>query len=109
MILSEVLSHLCPGAEWSINDESYDTLIWHSDGSQPSLQECENAWQEIKTLVALRPVRYKRDKLLSDCDWTQIPDAPVDAKAWALYRQELRDLPANTKDPRHPVWPIVPS
>jgi len=33
----------------------------------------------------------------------------LDHAAWAAYRQALRDLPANTADPRNPVWPIPPA
>ena len=53
--------------------------------------------------------RNKRDIELQLSDWTQVPDAPVDQQAWATYRQELRDLPDNTTDPRNPVWPTKPS
>ena len=53
-------------------------------------------------------MRQKRNALLSACDWTQVPDAPVDRAAWAEYRQALRDLPANTTDPRNPNWPTTP-
>ena len=50
-----------------------------------------------------------RNSLLQSTDWTQVPDAPVDQQAWATYRQELRDLPDNTEDPRNPVWPTKPN
>ena len=53
--------------------------------------------------------RNKRDIDLQLSDWTQVPDAPVDQQAWATYRQELRDLPDNTEDPRNPVWPTKPA
>lgn len=54
-------------------------------------------------------LRSERNRLLSVSDWTQVADAPVDAAAWATYRQELRNLPANTTDPMNPVWPIPPT
>ena len=50
-----------------------------------------------------------RNRLLQSSDWTQVSDAPVDHAAWATYRQELRDLPENTEDPRNPVWPTRPN
>ena len=53
-------------------------------------------------------LRRKRASMLSHSDWTQVPDAPVDREAWAAYRQALRDLPANTTDPRNPDWPVQP-
>ena len=57
---------------------------------------------------SLRKLRERRNSLLQATDWTQVPDAPVDHAAWATYRQELRDLPANTEDPRNVVWPDRP-
>lgn len=57
---------------------------------------------------AMSAVREHRNALLNASDWTQIPDAPVDASVWAEYRQELRDLPNNIKDPKNPVWPTPP-
>ena len=53
-------------------------------------------------------LRMRRSGMLKDTDWTQVPDAPVDQAAWAAYRQQLRDLPANTVDPANPVWPDPP-
>ena len=37
--------------------------------------------------------RAKRNSLLNQSDWSQLPDANVDKTAWATYRQALRDLP----------------
>lgn len=63
-------------------------------------------------------LRIMRDQLLSNCDWTQIPDAPLTETqkvAWQTYRQQLRDLPENIQDPKplvldssHSDWPISP-
>ncbi|MDT8447345.1 MAG: phage tail assembly chaperone [bacterium] len=39
-----------------------------------------------------------RGEKLLDCDWTQLPDAPITPdmqSEWAVYRQQLRDLPAS--------------
>mgnify|MGYP006272683077 CR=1 FL=1 len=46
----------------------------------------------------LSNVRNQRDQMLSQSDWTQMPDSPLSAEQkaeWAAYRQQLRDLPAN--------------
>ena len=50
--------------------------------------------------------RSKRNQLLEDSDWTQIPDAPVDQAAWKLYRQELRDITDQPGFPTTVVWPV---
>lgn len=51
--------------------------------------------------------RAERDMLLKLCDWTQLPDTLPGAKAqkaaWALYRQQLRDLDMTATD-----WPVAP-
>jgi len=66
-------------------------------------------WKELRSL---------RDRKLTECDWTQIPDAPLTEEhkdAWKNYRQALRDLPKNITDPKVLVndssdsgWPIEP-
>lgn len=39
-------------------------------------------------------IRLWRNVELSQTDWTQLVDSPVNKLAWAEYRQALRDLPA---------------
>jgi hypothetical protein len=68
--------------------------------SEIDAAEIEEAWPEL---------RRERNRRLSVSDWTQTMDAPVDRAAWAAYRQTLRDLPANTADPRAPQWPSPPA
>lgn len=64
--------------------------------------------EERDKAAALDFLRMKRNRLLAATDWTQNLGAPVDQLAWRDYRQALRDLPANTADPRYPVWPKQP-
>ena len=53
-------------------------------------------------------VRADRNARLTACDWTQLADAPVDDLAWAIYRQGLRDVPAQSGFPWEVSWPEVP-
>ena len=62
---------------------------------------------DAMTAAQWESVRAERNKKLADCDWTQLPDAPVDAAAWAAYRQELRDITTQT-DPFNITWPTEP-
>jgi hypothetical protein len=50
--------------------------------------------EEVPNDWWLERMRSERNRLLTHSDWTQVADAPVDADAWATYRQELRDFPA---------------
>ena len=54
--------------------------------------------------------RDKRNTLLTETDWTQVADAPVDATAWATYRQALRDITTHTNFPNleDADWPTKP-
>ena len=53
-------------------------------------------------------IRAERNRLLVASDWTQLPDAPADAAAWATYRQALRDVTTQA-NPFAIVWPESPS
>ncbi len=67
----------------------------------------EQAWQDL---------RSRRNQLLRDSDWTQMPDSPLAQEArliWSEYRQKLRDLPkevtvTSLQDFDSLSWPIKP-
>lgn len=61
-----------------------------------------------RTADAASAIRYERNQLLSACDWTQLPDAPADAAAWATYRQALRDISSQAGFPWNVIWPTEP-
>ena len=68
-----------------------------------AIEASRDYWKELRRL---------RDQKLTQCDWTQIADVPLAEEqktAWATYRQALRDVPANTEDPKNPVWPTAPT
>jgi len=58
-------------------------------------------------------LRNKRLYKLKESDWiVSISDSPLSqekVEEWKVYRQALRDLPANTTDPENPVWPQAPT
>lgn len=65
-------------------------------------EEISQAWQELRRqrlyLLAASDVIVTRA-----AEQGQTPPQP-----WVEYRQALRDLPRNTKDPRNPTWPEQP-
>jgi len=62
------------------------------------------------TLDYWKILRYNRDKRLTQSDWKVLPGSPFESKLdeWKTYRQALRDLPANTSDPKKVVYPRRP-
>jgi hypothetical protein len=107
------VSKLCP-----VTPPSYDRATQTLDEGDAVLIDgawCQN-WVvsdlETEAVEALRAnlfaaIRTERNAKLSASDWTQLPDAPVDALAWAEYRQALRDI-TDTADPFAVVWPDAP-
>ena len=83
----------------------YDGNLVEIDEQLVAVAKIENDREEYFTKL-----RYQRDRLLAETDWTQSRDVtlPNDAE-WAAYRQALRDLPENTTDPANPVWPTKPA
>jgi hypothetical protein len=65
---------------------------------------------EQKREDAANAARTKRDQLLSQSDWTQMSDVPLENKeAWATYRQVLRDVPEQAGFPLEIDWPEPPN
>lgn len=58
--------------------------------------------------------RARRNQLLAESDWTQLPDARAamgaeKAAEWDIYRQALRDITAQPGFPAEIVWPVKPA
>lgn len=66
-------------------------------------------WVDPRTEQTQWPVvRRQRDALLTQSDWTQLPDVPLATKeTWAIYRQALREITEQT-DPFNINWPVRP-
>jgi hypothetical protein len=65
-------------------------------------QETESQWQSV---------RARRNFLLSECDWTQLPDVDLTEEVkqeWVIYRRDLRNITDNP-DPFNIVWPTPPA
>tara|TARA_R100000234_G_scaffold93443_1_gene61659 strand:+ start:1679 stop:1939 length:261 start_codon:yes stop_codon:yes gene_type:complete len=73
--------------------------IESDDGLDPEVPS--NDWY-------LKVLRKKRNSLLKETDWMANTDVTM-TDAWKNYRQALRDLPANTADPKNPTYPTKPS
>ncbi|SHO57771.1 tail fiber assembly protein [Vibrio quintilis] len=57
-------------------------------------------------------IRVKRDALMAQCDWTQMPDVELNEAqkaAYTAYRQSLRDIPQKFSEPDTVIWPEKPA
>ncbi len=61
---------------------------------------------------AMKNLRFKRNNLLTESDWTVLPDSPIaDKTAWQTYRTKLRDITENLttiEDVETVVFPTKP-
>ena len=80
---------------WRLNDDgSLDYLA----GQTPIAESVLTAKAaELQAAEPMRLLREKRDRLLSESDWTGASDTALTTEqqsGWRLYRQKLRDLPS---------------
>jgi hypothetical protein len=79
---------------------------WTFDGENaiPPPRDIEGEWDVV---------REKRNQLLTESDVMVMPDrwnamTSEEQTAWAVYRQELRDIPQTYDDPADVVFPDKP-
>jgi len=111
--LAEILTKKYINSEWTVNADDYNSLIWYPTNTLPKPTEAELRTFDAEVSLELRwdVVRNRRNKLLVQCDWTQLADCPLDAgqkAAWSAYRQELRNVPQQGVEPEQVVWPTLP-
>ena len=89
MDCSKVLVKYFNGLAW-ICGETYESLKWNdTETPKPTKEHLENLWVE----VLKDNMRKERNKLLSETDYTALPDFP-NREMFLEYRQQLRDFPA---------------
>lgn len=101
------------GDWFDVGTEIKDKRFKFKDGKPVQLKEDEYNFylEQLQLATAKRLFLEERLELLAKSDWTQSTDSNLsdeDKKAWETYRQQLRDLPDNTKDFFNPEWPIKP-
>ena len=115
--------NVCPGA---LMDElnadgvqpqhmqSRDNVVWITVPAmlQPQMSSIVSAHDgpAAHAEIAWGVVRAKRNALLLACDWTDLPNSPVDnPNGWEDYRTALRDIPQTFATVDEIVWPTKPA
>lgn len=81
-------------------------IVVPDDGSVPYI---EKKTKESSDITKKQDIRTRRDIELNKTDWTQLPDIePKKRKAYASYRQKLRDIPQQDGFPEKVNWPVKP-
>lgn len=79
-----------------------------TDNENQTAAEQEADYKVRKDAEQSENVRRSRNQMLSECDWTQLEDSPVNKTVWATYRQALRDVPTQESFPWTVQWPEKP-
>ena len=114
----DAISALHPTAQFTTNNGKIEE--WHSSEiTQPTEEEIEVKFAELKTAEPIRLLREERNQRLAETDWTQGRDVTLSNDTdWRTYRQALRDLPSNSNpkldsngrlDMSSVTWPTKPS
>ena len=95
-------------------DGQYDALEYKVVNGQAvaKTDDEKQSYDDTRNAETFDSLRYRRNALLTQSDWTQANDSPLSASKraeWATYRQSLRDLPSNTSDPANATFPTEPS
>ena len=64
--------------------------------------------EDVPNDYLIERIRNWRNAELAATDYTQLSDAPADKAAYAIYRQELRDLMGQSEDARAFIFPTRP-
>ena len=79
-----------------------------TDNDDQTAAEQEAAYHARKDAEQGENVRRTRNQRLTETDWTQLEDSPVNKATWATYRQALRDMSSQEGFPWNIQWPEKP-
>jgi len=116
LAVTEAILSLQPDGEiwrFSVTGETNDeasfaaNVTWRGGAALTTWNAVSGVLSAATDSVEMTALRAERDRLLAETDWWAVSDRTMTAEQTA-YRQELRDLPANTADPANPAWPTKP-
>ena len=82
-----------------------------TDNEEATAAEQEAAYKARIDAEAAKAVRSDRDRRLAECDWVVIKNLELNQNipgVWEVYRQGLRDVPAQAGFPHDITWPEKP-
>jgi hypothetical protein len=90
-------------------------IFWNDSRTQPTEEQIQAKIAELEAAEPIRLLRIKRNQLLQESDWRDLPSYPgTDQAEWRTYRQALRDI-TNTYTSLDDVgelinvnWPVPP-
>ncbi len=76
-----------------------------------AVSDMDDEAKATKDAEAAKAVRAQRDRLIAETDWIVIKNLELNQNVpgiWEVYRQNLRDVPAQAGFPHDITWPVKP-
>ena len=71
---TKILSLNYPGAQWTLNGDSYEGLDWLDSTPKPTQEELDALWIPTQEANSKAANKATASSLLAGTDWTTIPD-----------------------------------
>jgi hypothetical protein len=95
-----VLTAIRPGAQWSLNGDTYDGLTWLDDSPKPTKKTLDDAWPQVdydNQYAAVESARRARYQAETDGLFFEAQREGGDLTAWQAAVDQIKaDLPYPT-------------
>ena len=92
-MIEEAIKKINPNAQFTVDQNDINQITWLNNTTPISVADIQAQLPIVELDMAMEDLRAKRNRLLTESDWTILPDSPIaDKTAWQVYRQNLRDL-----------------
>jgi hypothetical protein len=102
MDISIILSRRYPGAEWTLDGDTYGGLTWLSEGDAPTEAELQAEWEQVQYEVAYDTVEKTRAdqyRQISDPIFFQYQRGTATEQQWLDSVQSIKDANPYPEDP----------
>jgi hypothetical protein len=86
-MIQQALQNLRPGAQWSLDGETYNGLIWHDESEPPTQEEVESEIERIRPIFEYQEKRRREYPSVVD----QLDMIFHDFDGWKKMIQTVKD------------------
>ncbi len=94
MDIGKVLARIRPSANWSVNNNRYDSLEWFDETEKPTYQEIVDAWETISVEIEndkIEKLRIKAYQLESDPLFFKYQRGEAEKQEWLDKVEEIKE------------------
>ena len=111
-VIVKSIEKINPNAKYVIRGRDINSIEWLEGTTPISKTDIQAQFPAVELEMAMADLRAKRNKLLADTDYTQLPDVGFNAaerNAYMIYRQALRDITNNIETAEQAKSIVFPS